>query len=105
VEGEVIAALINAGGTVIAAVIGVAGVFSIVKHRSKVQRLSQQVEAYYHFEGELAREIYRLQNNRAELSEPSLPAFRGQLRSRLAKDDQRPSMTAKEAVELRNRIL
>ena len=48
-EGEVIAALINAGGTVVAAVIGVAGVFSIVKHRSKVQRLSQQVEAYYHF--------------------------------------------------------
>lgn len=104
-ESEVIAALINVGGTVIAALIGVAGVFSIVKHRNKVQRLSQQVEAYYHFEGELAREIYRLQNNGAELPDQSLPAFKGQLRSRLAKDDLRPSMTAKEAVELRERLL
>lgn len=104
-EAEVIAALINAGGTVVAAAIGLGGVFSIVKHRNRVQRLSQQVEAYYYFEGELAREIYRLQNHGAELADQSLPAFRGQLRSRLAKDDQRPSMTAKEAVELRNRIL
>lgn len=102
---EVIAALISAGGTVIAAVIGVFGVFSIVKHRSKVQRLSQQVEAYYHFEGELVREIYRLQNNGAELPDLSLPAFRGKLRSRLVKDGLHPSMTAKEAVALRDRLL
>jgi hypothetical protein len=105
VESEVIAALITAGGTVMAALIGVAGVYGIFKHRSKVQRLAQQVEAYYHFEGELAREIYRLQNNGAELSGSSLPAFRGQLRTRLAKDDLRPSMNAREAIELRDRLL
>lgn len=45
-EGEVIAALINAGGTVIAATVGVAGVFAIIKHRRKVRWLSQQVDAY-----------------------------------------------------------
>jgi len=61
VEGEVIAALINAGGTVIAATVGVAGVFAIIKHRRKVRWLSQQVEAYYQLEGELAREVHRLE--------------------------------------------
>jgi len=33
VESEVVAAWINAGGTVVAALIGVVGVYSIFKHR------------------------------------------------------------------------
>ena len=103
-ESEIIAAFINSCGTVLAAAIGVAGVYSIFKHRSKVQRLSQQVEAYYHYESELAREIYRLQNT-TELHDESLPHFRGQLRKRLAKDEFRPSMTARQAAQLRDKIL
>ena len=104
-ESEVTAALIHASGTVVAALIGVAGVFGILKHRSKVQRLSEQVEAYYPFEGELVREIYRLRNNGDELPDPALPAHRGRLRKRLARDGQRPSMTAREAAELRDRLI
>ena len=105
VQNEVLAALINAGGSVLSAFIGVVGVYAIFKHRNKVQRLSQEVEAYYHFEGELIREIYRLQNAGVEVSESSLPALRGQLRNRLAKDERRPSMTAREASDLRDRLL
>ena len=101
---EIIAALINAAGTIIAASIGVAGVYALFKHRRKVQMLSEQIEAYHHFEGELTREIYRLKNN-SELSESSLPSFRGKLRNELVKDEQRPSMTAKEAIKMRNTIL
>ena len=104
-DSEVIAALINAGATVLAATIGVAGVYAIVKHRRKVQWLSQQVEAYYHHEGELVKYIHQLENQGEVLTDNRLPAQRRQWRNRLVTNGQRPSMTARKAIELREQIL
>ena len=49
-EAEVQAALVTATGTSVAAIIGVAGVYAILKHRKKVADLAGQVEAYYRHE-------------------------------------------------------
>jgi len=104
-DSVVIASLINAGGTLTAAGVGVAGVYAIIKHRHKVRRLSQQVEAYYHLEGELAREVHRLENHGATITDDQLPALRRKLRNRLVKNGQRPTMTATQAAQLRDQIL
>jgi len=90
---------------VIAATVGVAGVFAIIKHSRKVRWLSQQVEAYYQLEGELAREVHRLENDGAEIPDDKLPALRRKLRNRVVKNGQRPSMTANKAAQLRDQIL
>jgi len=104
-EKEVIAAVISAAGTVLASVIGVAGVYSVIKYRRKVELLSQQVEAYYQHEGALVSEIYRLENSGAGICNAQLPSHRRKLRDRLATTTQRPSMTAAKARQLREQIL
>jgi len=102
---EVALALIEAGGVVLASVIGVSGVFWILRHRKKVVRLADEVDAYYHHEGQLAAEIYRLRNLGCALDEKKMPALRRRFRDEFAKGYRRPSMTARRANELRSWLL
>ena len=61
---EILTALIEAAGTIIASIIGVAGVFLIVKNRKDIIKLSKEVEAYHKHEGNLVKKILECENRK-----------------------------------------
>ena len=102
---DIVAALIEAGGSVLAAMIGVAGLLAIFKHRLRVDTLAKEVSAYYHHETQLVVAIFRLRNPEQEPDETKVKFLRGKLRSEFATDQPRPTMSAVEANKARKRIL
>ena len=104
---EIIAALINAAGSILAAAVGVGGVAIILRHRRTVRELADNVAAYWHLEAALIRELERRDNPGAgEPSQERLPALRRQWRDRLcAGDAPRPTLSAEQARRLAKRLI
>lgn len=91
---EILTALIEAAGTIIASIIGVSGVYLVVKNRKDIIKLSKEVEAYHKHEGNLVKKILECENKGTTQS--MIQSRRGTLRTELIQDaDERPSLTKK----------
>lgn len=99
---EIQVALIEAGATVLAALIATAGVAVILAHRRTVIELAKEVEAYHAQEGRLVEMIIRRDSE--EPTEGLIRSRRGQYRSHSSSEG-RPTMTAKQARRIRRRYL
>ena len=99
---EIQVAFIGAIATVLAALIATLGVFAIVAHRRTVIKLTKQIVAYHHQDVRLIEMIIR--NEGREATKALTQSRRGQYRNDAATDD-RPSMTPKQAREIRRRYL
>ena len=101
---EILIALIEAAGTIIASIIGVAGVFLIVKNRKDIIKLSKEVESYHKHEGNLVKKI--LEYEKKETDPNMIQKHRGTLRAELIQDsEEKPSMTSEQARKLRKKYL
>ena len=99
-ETEVTTAIINATGTIAGTLIAVLCVAKISQMRNNILRLAREVEAYHKHEGRLVAKI--LSANDKEVSDAMITRWRGECRKE-AGDDDRPSMTASEAKNIRKR--
>ncbi len=90
----------------IAALIGVGGVFIIMRCRNDIIQLTQEVEAYYHYEERLVENILILEKQ-IEKADPSLITYKkGRLRSiYIPSASYRPTLTARDAQKIRRRYL
>ena len=92
---EILIALIEAAGTIIASIIGVAGVFLIVKNRQDIIKLSKEVESYHKHEGNLVKKILLFENK--ETTPSMIQSRRGTLRTELIQEvEEKPSMTSEQ---------
>ena len=105
IDPEIVSALIQTLGTIIASIIGVAGIFLIVKNREDIIKLSKEVEAYHKHEGNLVKKILELENK--EITPSMIQKHRGTLRNELINqtEDKRPRMTSQQAINLRKKYL
>lgn len=99
-ENQILGSIIEASGMVLSAIISIAGVFYIMKHRKKVQGLADQVIAYHSYEDNLVRELYQNEKS-SEGSDGQIRHYKRQLRDAHSSDI-RPSMTANQARALRD---
>ena len=99
---ELQVALISAVATIVAAIIATAGVAAIFAHRRLVIGLAKEVEAYHAQEGRLVAMIIR---HRGEEPTKSLVQSRRGLYRSEAPSDDRPSITAHRARQIRRRYL
>ena len=103
-DSAIIVAIIQTLGTVLASIIGVAGVFLIVKNRKDIIKLSKEVEAYHKHEGNLVKKI--LEYEKKETDPNMIQKHRGTLRAELIQDsEEKPSMTSEQARKLRKKYL
>lgn len=103
-DSAIIVAIIQTLGTVLASIIGVAGVFLIVKNRKDIIKLSKEVEAYHKHEGNLVKKI--LECEKKEINPNMIQNRRGTLRADLIEDsEEKPSMTSEQARKLRKKYL
>jgi hypothetical protein len=103
---ELQVAWIEAGSTIISALIGVSGLFLIVRSRQDISRLLNQIEAYYRHEEHLVRKILALETKNPEdsVSSGAIIHKKGRLRSESVQiTSTRPSMTEKEVQILRKK--
>lgn len=102
---EILAALINAVGTIIAAAIGGVSVLIVALHRKAVVDLAKSVEAFYAIETALIERQLRAEGN-SNPSENQIRQRRGKLRKEILGDNQPERwLTARQARKIRARYL
>lgn len=102
---NIIVALIEAAGTIIASAIATAGVLVIFKARKNIIDLANNVEAYHKHETRLVKKIFELEDKR-EATDDLIKHHRGSLRSKLTpQDEDKPSMSADQAKKIRKQYL
>lgn len=97
----IVVALIGATSTVIAALIGVAGIYILFLHRKTVIQLTKQIEAYHAQEGNLVRALLQQQSQATEVSDEQIMKWRGTYRSQYPQGNTRPQMTPEQAKKIR----
>jgi hypothetical protein len=97
-------ALIQAGATILAAIIGVAGVAAILRHRRLVIQLSKNVESYYLHESWLVEQLLKAQKKSEAPSQDLVKHWRGTYRKESGVDP-KPYMNDKTAIAIRRRLI
>lgn len=106
-DAQITGAMIQAAGTVIAAIIGSASLLAIALHRNNIIRLAKSTEAYYQIEAEWVKKQLKEQGN-TNPTEQQIKNMRGKLRSDLmGKDHSKRSdfMNSREALKIRSKYL
>lgn len=95
---QILSAIIEASGVVIASVIASLGVFLLFRHRQKVVTLTRAVEAYHQVEGLLVEELLKRQGQDATAS--LISVWRGKFRTQLGADRE-SMMLPRDAARIR----
>jgi len=98
----VLAAIISGVATVLAAFVGIIGLSVMLKLKTKLNMLADEVQKYHAHEGRLVRKILELQGISPDKTKVTY--HRGLLRTDLS-EHARPSMSALEAKKIANRLL
>lgn len=101
-EAEIVAAIISASGTVLAALIGGASVLVVALHRRWIIELAKSVEFYHALETAWLRESLRQELGR-EPTEGQINQRRGQRRRNLMGKIEHEVLTARQAAAIRTR--
>lgn len=95
---QILSAIIEASGVVIASVIASFGVFLILRHRQNIASLTRAVEPYHQIEGPLVEELLKRQGQ--DVTPSLISAWRGKFRTQLLADRE-ALMLPRDAVRIR----